>query len=707
MKTQRSTFVKNLIGKMTLEDKVAQLMQVAYTQMSVSEAETWAKKGVGSFLHVMGEDALRLQRLAVEAGKIPMLFGIDAVHGHCLKKGATLFPSPLSMSSCWEPSLLKKCAQATAKEVSADGLHWTFSPLFCLGRDMRWGRVAETFGEDGFLAGALGESMIQGYQGEDLSSRESILACAKHYIGYGEATGGRDSYDSELTYRKVRSEFLPPFERAVKAGCATVMTAYGSIDGIPCTADKKLLTEILKEELGFDGVVVTDWENLRHLVYTHCVAEDMEEATQKGLTAGNDMMMQAPEFYESALSLLRSGKIEEKSIDEAVARVLTLKEKLGLFKNPYRRCDSAVIGCDEHLQWNKEIARESVVLLKNDGVLPIKKEVKRVAVIGPNADDIRPMVGDWTYFTHPSPNYETPPVRPYYTLAEGMEKVGKSFGVETRTERGCEIWSDDLSDIPKAVELAKTCDLVVLALGDHISQTGEGKDRADLQLTSSQKALFSAIQETGKSVVTAFVSSKPLCIGEIVEKSNAVVTVFNGGQFGGLALAEVLFGKHNPCGKLTVSFPWSVGQMPVYYNQLPGWHASSYVDVPAQPLYSFGYGISYTKYSYTDMRFDEKAFILEVDLQNVGERDGQEITQVYFRDLVSSVMTPKKRLIGFEKTFLKAGQTKRIRFSFKKEDFSLVNAQEKRAVERGEFEIMVGGSSRDEDLLKIKFRIEN
>ncbi len=317
--------IKDIIGHMTLEQKAAQLVQIPYAQTGREKSEEWARLGVGSFLHVFGEDARHLQEIAVKSGAgIPLLFGIDAVHGHCLNRKATVFPTQLSMACSFSPELIKRMAKAAAKEISADGLHQTFSPVLCLGRDIRWGRVDETFGEDAHLAGELGAAMVEGYQGEDNAADTSVMACAKHYIGYGEATGARDSYDTPITYRKVKDVFLPPFEKAVKAGCASIMTAYGSIDGTPCTSDKKLLKEILKTELGFDGFVVTDWQNVGHLVRDQHTAADEKEASRLALEGGNDMMMNAPEFYEAILDLVRSGEIDEKLLDEAVERILKI-----------------------------------------------------------------------------------------------------------------------------------------------------------------------------------------------------------------------------------------------------------------------------------------------------------------------------------------------------------------------------------------------
>lgn len=695
---------EKILQSMTLEQKVAQLVQIPYTRVGREEAEEWARRGVGSFLHVMGDDARHLQKIATENGaKIPLLFGIDAIHGHCLNNQATIFPTQLSMACSFSPELVKQMGRATAREVSADGLHWTFSPILCLGRDIRWGRVGETFGEDAYLAGELGAAIIEGYQDEDNSADTSIIACAKHYIGYGESTGGRDSYDTSVTYRKIKETFLPPFERAIEAGCASVMTAYGSTDGTPCTADKKLLRDILKSDLNFNGFVVTDWMNVSHLIHVQHLAENERDASLVALKAGNDMMMNAPEFYESMISLVKSGEVDEALIDEAVMRILNMKERFGLLDDPFKQSDEHYLGCEEHLRLAEEIAEESVVLLKNDGVLPIEGKYKNILVVGQSADDIRCQYGDWTYFTHPIPNYEQPPRRPYCTLLEGVQEIGKRFGCDVVYERGCDIESDDESGIINAVKAAKRCDLIVFACGDNPHLAAEGRDRADVSLTKSQKKLFAELCRTKKQIVSVLVATKPLCIPEIDHSSNAVLTAFNGGMFGGRALAKAIFGELNPNGKLPISFPYHVGQQPVYYNQLPGWHASSYVDMPGKPLYPFGKGLSYSSFAYSQLQFDDKTLKLKVTLTNMGARDGKEVLQIYFRDIVSSVITPVKRLIAFRKITLAAGESKTLEFDFTRNDFSFVNAREERVTEAGTFEIMAGGSSDDNDLLKTSF----
>lgn len=695
--------VEEILSTMTVEEKVAQMTQVPYTQVSKEKAEYYASIGVGSFLHVLGDEARHLQKIATSsAKKVPLLFGIDAIHGHALNNRATIFPTQLSMACSFRPDLVEKMAEITAEEVAADGLHWTFSPVLCLGRDIRWGRVAETFGEDKYLASILGKAMVRGYQGDDLSKPGKILACAKHFIGYGEATGGRDSYDTSITYRKIKNDFLPPFEEAIKTGCATVMTAYGSIDGTPCTADKKLLKEILKSDLKFDGFVISDWDNVGHLIYDHHVANDIEDASRLAVESGNDMMMATPNFYETALKLVKDGIISLETVNDAVRRILAVKMRLGLFENVEKAKPDTVIGGGQEL--NKELARESIVLLKNDGILPLQDKNIRIAVVGDAAQNVRDMLGEWTYFTHPDHHFDATPVPPYRTLLEGLKEVAPHADIVY--EQGIQTLLDDDSEIITATKVASQCDVVIFAFGDVIHQTGEGRDRANPTLTLSQRKLFDSITRINKPIVSVMISSKPLCIPEVVEKSSAIITGFNPGAFGGLALAEVVFGKVNPSGKLCISIPYHVGQQPTYYNTLPGWHCSNYVDVPNKPLFAFGDGLSYTNFEYKNLCFDEKTLTVSITVKNIGGRAGKEVVQVYLRDCVSSIITPIKQLVAFGKIELDCAEEKNLEFTLSLKDFSFVNREEKRVVEKGEFEIMVGGSSDYDKLLKIKTEIK-
>ncbi len=695
---------QDLLARMTVPEKIAQMLQLPYSKMTREDALAWAKKGLGSFLHVLGDNARELQSLALQTRLgIPVLFGIDAIHGHALNEHATVFPTQLAAACSWNRQLVEEMGRVTAREVATDGLHWTFSPVLCLGRDTRWGRVNETFGEDPHLAGELGAAIIKGYQGEGMDGEENILACAKHYLGYGEAVGARDSCDTEMSFRKAREVFLPPFEKAARAGCATFMTAYGSIDGTPFTASEKALRQILKAELGFEGFVVTDWDNLNSLVTLQHTAADIGEASLLAVRAGNDMMMTSEGFYEAAIKLVEDKLLDEKLVDDAVLRILRVKFRMGLFERPEKKGRPGCFACDEHLAANMRLARESVVLLKNKGLLPLKKGIGKLAVIGANADDIRAQYGDWTYFTHPEPDPAHEPQRPYYTVLEGMRELAGENGAEIVYHRGCAVLNTDDADLDGAAKLAGECDAVLLVAGDVIEQAGETKDRANLELSGAQQVLFSRLKKLGKPIVTVLLASKPLCIPQIAEETDALIAAFNGGMFGGLAVAEVVFGKINPSGRLPISFPRHSGQLPVYYNSLPGWHGGKYMDLPESPLFTFGEGLSYTQYEYANLAFDAENLVLRVDVTNTGALDGAETVQIYIRDVVSSVLRPVMQLIAFEKTMLAAGETKTLSFRLSREDFSLVTPEEKRVVEPGAFVLMAGPCAKEGHLLKTEF----
>ena len=701
--------VNEILSRMTLAEKAAQMVQVPFAYVSREEAFLWARRGAGSFLHVMGDDAREIQREAMQTRLgIPVLFGIDAIHGHGLNRKAAIFPSQLALACAWDPALAEEMGRVTAREVAADGLHWTFSPVLCLGRDTRWGRIDETFGEDPYLAGELGAAIIRGYQGDDIADGEHILACAKHYIGYGDAVGGRDSCDTEMTFRKLRETFLPPFARAVEAGVATIMTAYGSIDGTPFTASEKAMRDILRGELGFEGFVVTDWDNVNSLIEKQHVAADMDEATLLAARAGNDMIMTTTAFYDSAIRLVESGALSEAVLDEAVRNILRVKVRMGLFEHALDRGTPSCLGCEEHRNSALIAARESVTLLKNDGILPLsdRSRIHKIAVVGANADDIRAQYGDWTYFTHPHMPPKVVPERPYVTLFEGVRDSAKSRGIEVTYARGCGPLPSEADDIDAAVLAARDADLIVFAVGDVIEQAGEYRDRADLALSGRQEELFSRLQALRKPIVTVLIATKPLCVTRVAEESGAFIAAFNGGQYGGQAVAEAIFGEVNPAGKLPISFPRHSGQIPVYYNSLPGWHGEKYVDLPDSPLFAFGEGLSYTSFSYSDLRIDPEVLELRVTLRNTGVRAGSETAQVYVRDLVSSMLTPVKRLIAFCKVKLEAGESRELVFSLKREDFSLVLPDERRVVEPGEFTLFAGGSSRDQDLLRANITLK-
>ncbi|MBQ8301332.1 MAG: glycoside hydrolase family 3 C-terminal domain-containing protein [Clostridia bacterium] len=684
---------EDLLSRMTVEEKVGQMLQISYTEVSKKDYERYKKLGIGSFFHALDKE---LDEIREEAKKtrlaIPPIFGIDAIHGHCLLNGATVFPSQLAMSCSFNRGLIYEMGKATAREVCADGLDWTFSPVLCIGRDLRWGRVNETFGEDSYVVGELGKAIIDGYECEG-----HIISCAKHYLAYGEATGGRDAYDSSVTERKIREVFLPPFKKASDVGCSSIMTAYGSIDTLPLTANKRILNDILKDEIGFEGFVVTDYENVRSLVNKQFVAKDIKEASKMAVEAGNDMSMNSHEFYDCMLELVRDSKIDMELIDNAVRRILKVKFRLGLFDGKARPSKD-VIACEGHKKINLELARESLVLLKNENVLPLDGDTKTVAVIGPNADDIRAQFGDWTFFSHPTPKENVTPLNECYTILDGMKKV---FGEENILyHKGCDIFGKE-NYIEKAVETAKKADVVVCVIGDSLAQYGEYRDRANLDLSGYQEELVKALVGTQKKVIAVLINGKPLCIKYLKENCDAVIEAFNGGDLGGLAVAELIAGKFNPSGKLSISFPQHGAQTPCYYNQYTGWHGGQYVDLEKGNVYDFADGLSYSKFEYSNLRLskdkvtDNESITVSVDVKNNGTMDGKETVMLFVNDVISSVMTPTKELKGFEKVFIKSGDTKTVSLNLDIKDLALVTPELEYVVEKGEFEIMVGRNTKE------------
>lgn len=698
--------VNDLIGRMTLEEKVGQMCQLDGRQDPERQLE---ERKVGSFLHVLGEDTLRLQRLAAQTRLgIPLIFGLDCIHGHAFWPGATVFPTQLAMSCSWNPDMAELAGRITAVEASATGIHWTFSPVLCMARDLRWGRVGETFGEDGRLIAAMARAMVRGYQGGDLGGPGTILACAKHYAGYSETQGGRDSSEADHSRRKLLSVFLPPFEAVARGGCATFMTAYEAIDGEPCTSNRWLLTELLKDAWGLDGFVVTDWNNVGNLHTLQKTCETQQEAAARAVEAGNDMMMSTPWFAEAAVRAVRSGRLDEKLIDGACRRILRVKFRLGLFDDrrlPDLAAARGTIGCAAHREAALECALQSIVLLENRGeILPLDERFRRIAVIGPNADDVLSQLGDWSLGSGQAGGDAKHPRDRIVTVLDGV-RARAGNGATVTFARGCDTVGADTSGIEEAVAAARAADVAVVVVGDSLPLIGEGRDRASLDLTGAQLDLLKAVKAAGTPMVVILIASKPLSIPWLAINADALLAAFNPGMCGGTAVAALLFGDRTPSGKLSVSFPYHVGQQPVYYNQVPGWHGGRYVDMPAAPLYAFGYGLSYTSFAYSALRVSPgsiragDSFSVEVDVENTGTREGVEVVQVYSRDEFASVTVPVKELVAFDRVSLRPGQKRTVRFELPATVLSLVNRELRRVVEPGGFVIMAGGSSRDCDLL--------
>ncbi len=704
----------DLVARMTLEEKVGQLLMLDARGEDLSFVNT---RQPGALLHVLGEKIGRAMDLAAKNRLgIPLLIGEDGIHGHSFWKGANIFPTQLALAASWNPELLDRVGRVTAEEMAPTGLHETFSPVLCLTRDLRWGRTGETFGEDPYLIGELGAAMIRGYQGKGLDDPTAVVATAKHYAGYSETQGGRDASEADTPRRKLRSYFLPPFERAARAGAMMFMTGYQSMDGVPSTANKWLLRDVLKDEWGFKGVLVTDWDNVGRLVHEQKVAATHADAAVMAIRAGNDLIMTTPQFYEGAIEAVKSGRRREAEIDEPLRRLLALKFRMGLFENP-RRPDlaraAAEVARPDHRAAVLDAARQSLVLLQNDGALPLDPaQMKSIAVIGPNADDDLQQLGDWSLGSpqHP-PEAGKHPREKTVTVLDGIKAVAPR-GTTVRYEKGCSINTADLSGIPAAVAAARASDVVVAVVGDHLDFIGEEKSTATLEMQGGQVALLDALEKTGKPMIVVLVNSKPLVLPASVQRARAILEAFNPGMEGGRAVAEAVFGSLNPSGKLTISFPVHVGQQPVFDNQVRGQHGTRYADLTQVPLFPFGHGLSYTTYKYSNARLASstlqrgQAATVTVDVENTGTRAGVKIVQVYVSDVVTSVTWVSKSLQGFARVRLEPGEKKAMSVTLPWDAFRLVDADGRSIVEPGDFEVLVGPSSRDKDLLKVTLRAE-
>ncbi|KRC92470.1 beta-D-glucosideglucohydrolase [Terrabacter sp. Root85] len=732
----------DLIVRMTLPEKVGQMLQLDARGDLTEIVHT---KLAGSILHTSPDYLPRAIELAARTRLgIPLLTADDCIHGHSFWPGATIFPTQLGMACSWDPDLVEQAARVTAVEVSATGIHWTFSPVLCITRDLRWGRVGETFGEDPYLIGELGAAMIRGYQGDGLTDPTAVLACAKHFAGYSETQGGRDASEADLSRRKLTSWFLPPFERAVQEGCRTFMLGYQAIDGVPVTANGWLLDEVLKGEWGFTGTLVTDWDNVGRMVWEQKVCADDVEAATVAVRAGNDLVMTTPAFFEAAQEAVARGLLDERAIDEAARRVLRVKLELGLFENP-RPPDAerqrVVIGSAEHAALNLDVARRSLVLLTNDGTLPyaVTDVPRTVAVLGPNADDPQANLGDWAGASgqvdwmpdgHPRETVET--------VLDGFRAVVPSTWAVTRA-RGAEIetlvpdpegplFPDgqprppvsapapvDPAQLAEAVAAARAADLAVVVLGDTIALTGEGCSTATLDLQGGQVALLDALVDqldgTGVPIVVVLLHSKPNVLPPSALRAAAVIEAFSPGMRGGRAVAELVLGHIEPAGRLPVSIPRHVGQQPTYYNQVRGQHGHRYADLTQEPQFVFGEGLTYTTVEWSDLTLDatelspDDVVAAEVTLTNTGERTAYEVVQAYVTDVVTSVTWAAKELKAFRRVTVPPGESVTTRIEVPATACSIVDAAGRRVVEPGEFELRVGPSSRDTDLLKASFTI--
>lgn len=756
--------IADLLGRMTLEEKVGQMMQLDARSGDLDDLIV--NKHVGSILHTSPSDlpkAVETVNTKTRLG-IPLVIGDDCIHGYSFWPGATIFPEQLGMATTWDSEKVQAAGRATAEEVSTTGVHWTFSPVLCIARDTRWGRVGETFGEDPYLIGEMASSIVKGYQGgakagEPLA-KDAILACAKHFAGYSETQGGRDASEADLSHRKLESWFLPPFERVAKECCGTFMLGYESIEGVPVTFNKWLLSDRLRGAWNYQGTLITDWDNVGRSVWEQKVKPDYVQAAADAVKSGNDLVMTTPKFYEGAIEAVKTGLLDESLIDAAVARILALKFRLGLFEDP-RLPDqeriNAVIGSEEHQQLNLEVAREAVALLKNNGSLPFNAAgAKRIAVVGPLADDAQTQLGDWAGSSGQI-NWmpDGHPREMITTVLDGFKQLSPE-GCEVVYSRGAnivdlvpdpegEFYPDgqprpkigvsaklDRALLDEAVENARQSDLIVAVVGDVIQAIGEGCSTATLELLGGQNALIDALsnvaRETGKPFVVVLVSSKPQVLpasvigtnGVIVDETpaegtSALLWAPSPGMKGGQAIAEIILGETEPSGRLPITFPRHAGQLPVYYNQIRGQHGNRYADLTQDPAFAFGEGLSYTTFEYGEPTvtnvpesgaFGETDTVhAEITLTNTGDRKGTEVVQLYIGDIVTSYSWTDRELKAFQRVELEPGESETVAFDIPVSDCTIVDSEANRIVEPGEFEVLIGHSSRREDLKRTTFTV--
>lgn len=725
--------VADLLGRMTLEEKIGQMLQLdARDDLD----DHILRRQVGSILHTSPERILRANELTAQTRlRIPLLVAEDCIHGHSFWPGATIYPTQLGMAASWDAGLLERVARATAEEVAATGIHWTFSPVLCISRDLRWGRVGETFGEDPFLIGELASAMVRGYQGDGLDDPTAILATAKHFAGYSETQGGRDASEADISRRKLRSWFLPPFERVAREGCRSFMLGYQTMDGVPITTNEWLLSDVLRGEWDYSGTLITDWDNVGRMVWEQRVQPDYPHASAAAVTAGNDMIMNTPGFFEGALDAVAQGLLDEDAFDVAAGRILTLKFELGLFEDARLPVDGLeqIVGSAAHTDLNLEVARRSLVLLENDGVLPVNPSaVGRVAVVGPLADDAQSQLGDWAGGSGQAGWLDGQPRDMISTVLDGLRAIAPW---EVAHARGADILTlapdpagatfpdgqprppvvkpsaPDDALIAEALAAASESDVVVAVVGDRIELVGEGRSTATLELVGGQNALLDAVIATGKPVIVVLLASKPLVLPATVQRAAAVIWAANPGMQGGRALAEILTGAVEPSGRLPISFARHVGQQPTYYNQIRGQHGDRYADLTQSPAWAFGEGRSYTTVVYSELVLERSSLgrndtiVADVTVTNTGERPVRETVQVYVRDAVTSVSWTDKELKAYRQVDIGPGESARVRLELPVADCTIVDAAGIRRVEPGAFELLVGPSSRDEVLLGAEFAV--
>ena len=722
---EKEQFIEDLISKMTLAEKAGQMNQYnGFWDATgpMPEADYQKKRynelkngQVGSMLNVIGVDEIRaLQKIAVEETRlgIPLIFGHDVIHGY-----KTMFPIPLAESSSWDLELMEKSARIAATEASADGLHWTFAPMVDISRDARWGRVMEGAGEDPFLGSLIAEARVKGFQGDNLSDTNTIVACAKHFAGYGFSEAGRDYNTTDFNHYTLHNTIMPPFKASVDAGVRTFMNSFNTLDEIPATGHKFIQRDILKEEWGFDGFIVSDWGSIDQMI-PHGFARDGEHAAELAVIAGSDMDMESSLYVSKLVGLVESGKVNEELLDDAVRRILRVKYELGLFDDPYRYLDNkrsvSELGSEDNMKVALEAAKKSIVLLKNENqLLPLKKQNQKIAIIGQLANDKNSTLGNW----RSQVEYNSA-----VSVVEGMKKykgnktiyqkgVDLYYG-ETNFHNRVKINYNDKSDFGKAKLAAASSDVVVMVLGEEGHQSGEGRSRTDIGLPGLQMELLKEIKRVNKNIILVVMSGRPLDLTWEDKNIPAIVQAWQLGSKSGDAIAEVLYGDYNPSGKLTMSFPRNVGQVPIYYNfkntgrpstSIEQVTNSGYADVENSPLYSFGYGLSYTDFTYSDFEISSNSMTknskinASVKVTNTGSFTGEEVVQLYLRDIVGSIARPMKELKGFEKIELNPGESKTVNFEIDNsllEFFTYRNTWES---EPGKFHVFIGTDSNVSD----------
>ncbi|CAM3365290.1 beta-glucosidase BglX [Elizabethkingia occulta] len=737
--TKKKTFIDKLIAEMTLDEKIGQLNLSSSGAIITGQFESSSlgkkieKGSMGGLFNIKGVEKIKAaQRLAVEKSrlKIPMIFGMDVIHGY-----ETTFPIPLGLSASWDMDLIQRSAQIAAQEASAGGVNWTFSPMVDVSREPRWGRVSEGSGEDPYLGSQIAKAMVYGYQGKDLSFKNTILACVKHFALYGAPEGGRDYNTVDMSRIRMFNEYFPPYKAAVDAGVGSVMASFNEVDGIPATGNKWLMDDVLRKQWGFNGFIVTDFTGINEMVQ-HGMG-DLQQVSALAMNAGIDMDMIGEGFLTTLKKSISEGKVTEQQITTAARRILEAKYDLGLFDDPYRYIDEKRSETEIYTKANREearnIAAQSMVLLKNDKqILPLKTS-GTVAVIGPLANNNENMTGTWSVISR---------IKEAVSMMTGLKETVK--GVNFIYAKGSNVFYDAKMEaratifgktanrdsrskeelLKEAVETAKKADVVVLAIGETAELSGESSSRTNIEIPQAQKDLLAELKKTEKPIVMVLLTGRPLVLNDEAKQADAIVNAWFAGSEAGYAIADVLYGKVNPSGKLPMTFPRSVGQIPIYYNAKNTGRPlsddksekcefekfrSNYIDECNTPLFPFGYGLSYTSFGYSDVQLSKAQLsgndqlTASITLTNNGKYDGNEVVQLYIRDMVGSVTRPVKELKGFQKVFLKAGESKKVSFTITPEDLKFYNSELKYDWEAGEFDIMIGTNSHDVKHAKINW----